>query len=247
MDPERPREIINSHIETLEADKPFEVEITGPPSADTAVILVHGFGVKRDSRGMFTDIEAQIRNTMLSVRGEFSDVQQDKTRAIPFSAQAKRLQTITAFTMQKYNPKNIVYIGHSQGNFVIAEAKPNNSQAFLLAPPIGYEKFVKTPGWSKPGSHFDPQAQSRLVRSDLTVEVAPEFWREFERVNPNSLYLELAKNNQVEIITAEEDKELGSQELPTEIPRIVIPKANHDFKDASRSELIQAILRDIKR
>lgn len=246
MDSERPREIITSHIETLEADKPFEVEISGPPNATNAVILVHGFGVKRDSRGMFTDIEAQIKDTMLSVRAEFSDVQTSKTKAIPFSTQAQRLQVITEFIRQKYKPKNIVYIGHSQGNFVIAEANPRDSQAFLLAPPVGYEKFIKTPGWSKPGSQFDAQGESRLVRSDLTIEVGPEFWKEFEEVNPSALYSQLAKSNQVEIIFAEQDKELGSQEVPPEIPSITISNAGHDFKDAARSELINAILRDIK-
>src|SRR6185295_12412033 len=110
----------------------------------------------------------------------------------------KRLQAITEFIKQKYNPKNFVYIGHSQGNFVIAEAELRDSQAFLLAPPVGYEKFIKTPGWSKPGSQFDANGDSRLVRSDLTIEVGPEFWQEFQRVDSNALYSQLAKNNQVE-------------------------------------------------
>ena len=196
---------------------------------------------------MFTDIERRIADSMLSIRGEFSDVQLGRARAIPFSVQVQRLQVITAFTREKFNPKHFVYIGHSQGNFVIAETNPTNSQVFLLAPPVGYDKFIQTPGWKKPESHLDTEGQSQLARSDLTIDVGPEFWREFETVDANALYSRLAQNNKVEMVVAGEDMELGSQELPAHIPKIVIPKANHDFKDASRGELILAILKDIKK
>ncbi|MBA3537772.1 MAG: hypothetical protein H0T84_14380 [Tatlockia sp.] len=239
---------INKQIEILEADRPFEVEISGPPNAKIAVILVHGFGVKRDSRQMFTEIAVHLTNSMLCVCGDFSEIHSDFVLALPFSSQVKRLQIITEYTQGKFKPKHIVYIGHSQGCIVIAKLNPQNSKIFLLAPPVldPYKKFINTDGWKNLGSNLNIQDKSRLVRSDLTIEVDPDFWLEFQNVNAEYLYSQLAKQNQVEIVFAERDEVLEQQIAPTDMYAISIPGANHDFKNPARCQLINIILKSLE-
>lgn len=233
-------------IETLVADRPFEVEIAGPSNTDVAVVMVHGFGVKRDSRGLFTDLEAQVAGSMLSIRGDFSEIRGTSTRAIPVTQQVERLDRVLSFTHENFNPKKLVYVGHSQGCIVIAKKHPTDSTVILLAPPIlpPYEQFIQTPGWGRPGSHLDTEGESRLMRSDGSVtEVGADFWQDFRTVDPKALYTELAARNQTLMVFAGADQVLGQQNTLPGIPSILIPEANHDFAGTARSELLRTLSR----
>ncbi|OHE78116.1 MAG: hypothetical protein A3F67_11450 [Verrucomicrobia bacterium RIFCSPHIGHO2_12_FULL_41_10] len=66
-----------------------------------------------------------------------------------------------------------------------------------MAPPViaSCKEFIKTSGWSRPGSYLNTQGNSCLIRSDCFVEVGKKFWEEFEQVNAVALYAELVKNN----------------------------------------------------
>ncbi|MCW8452601.1 hypothetical protein [Legionella quinlivanii] len=86
-------------IITLFADELFEVEFSsGSLQAKTAVIFVHGFGVKRQSRGLFIDIESICPDTMLSVRAEYAHVLNDRCIALPFQMQRQRLNKIIHYS-----------------------------------------------------------------------------------------------------------------------------------------------------
>lgn len=235
----------NKKIITLKTDKHFNVEITGPANAETAVMLIHGFGVKRDSRGLFTDIEDQISDKYLSVRGDFTEVYDGYSRAIPISSQVERLKLIVQHVQKSYLVKNIIYIGHSQGCLVVAKAAPTNSKIILLAPPIidPAARFAKTPGWTRPGSILKMDGESRLQRSDGSITIVDsEFWSDFSQINAQSLYEQLNTHNDVQIIFAGSDQVLGNQEAPQGIKSNSIPLAEHDFKGESRKELLDKLL-----
>lgn len=225
------------------AEAPFDVEITGPEQAKQAIIFVHGFGVTRDARGLFTDIEKQLSQSMLCFRGEFSEVTSERCIAIPFPSQQKRLQTIRDHINKYYSISHITYIGHSQGCIVIAQDQPQKSDILLLAPPVTspYDAFIKTSGWKRPSSYLDVSGKSRLVRSDLTIDINPDFWEEFKNVDAEKLYISLAQENKVNIIFAGNDQVLGVQKAPTGIPASCIENACHDFKNSSRAALIKLI------
>lgn len=238
--------MVNQHVITLGDDDPFEVELNSRADTETAVVLVHGFGVKRDSRGLFTDIEQQLGDSILSVRGDFSLVTAKGTSALSLSVQAQRLNQIIAFIRTETDIKTIVYIGHSQGCLVIAKAAPINSQVILLAPPItspAAERFAVTPGWSRPGSKLNMDGDSLLKRSDDSITVVNSaYWQDFKAFDPVSLYSNLAKHNQVNIIFAGSDNVLGQQEPITDIPFETVKNADHDFSGGVRTELVQKVL-----
>ncbi|HAT1945814.1 TPA: alpha/beta hydrolase [Legionella pneumophila] len=229
-------------IITLHAEDLFEVEFTGTLQAKTAVIFVHGFGVKRQSRGLFVDIES-ICLDVLSVRAEYSQVLNDRCIALPFQVQRQRLNKIIRYIQDHYNIDNFIFIGHSQGCITIALEQPHNALILLLAPPVisPFEEFIKTNGWKNPGSHLYIQGNSRLVRSDLIIEVPMDFWSEFKTIDAQSLYSDLAKQNNVSIIFADNDQVLGNQQPMDHIPTYTISEADHDFSSKSRIELLKLI------
>jgi hypothetical protein len=244
--------MINAQIVELKGDgnDVFDVEITGSLAAETALILVHGFGVKRNSRGLFTDIEGRLSSRLFSVRGDFSEVTSFGTKAIPLSMQALRLEQIKNYLDQKTKVCKYIYLGHSQGCIVVAKAKPVNSRVILLAPPIAQpaaDRFAATPGWLRPGSVLNMKGTSILQRSDGSItKVGADYWDDFKEVNPEALYSDLARNNQVNVILAGSDNVLGQQKPLGGIPSDTVVGADHDFSGSAREVLIQKVVSLLK-
>jgi hypothetical protein len=175
------------------ADKRFDIEFHGPCHSGTIIFFVHGFGVRRDSRGLFRDI-VQAFPSNLCVTGDFHDRGHGGIHAVPFSVQKSRLSVMVEYIENRFRPQRSLFIGHSQGSIVISLYRPHGSRVLLLAPPVDspYEKFIRTPGWSRPGSSLNTAGTSRLVRSDGIVDVDPDFWNEFREVDAASIYQQLA-------------------------------------------------------
>ncbi|TAL61713.1 MAG: alpha/beta hydrolase [Legionella sp.] len=232
----------------LTADHPFEVEFTGNPLAKTAVVLVHGFGVTRQSRGLFVDIESNCFATILSVRAEYSQVLKDRCIALPFPLQRQRLNQVIHYIKENYSIDNFIFIGHSQGCITLALEQPSQAKIVLLAPPIisPFAEFIKTQGWKNPGSNLNLQGDSLLLRSDLLIEVPREFWTEFKTIDASALYSDLALHNEVHMVFAGQDQVLGAQQPLAQIPSFTIAEANHDFSSTSRGELLSLISRMVK-
>ncbi len=227
-------------IITLNFEKPFEVEFTGSPQAKTAIIFVHGFGVKRQSRGLFVELESSLPDSVLSVRAEYSQVRNKLCRALPFKDQCLRLKEIINYVQTQYNIDKFIYVGHSQGCITIGLHKPHNALILLLAPPIisPFKEFINTEGWKKPGSYLNLTGNSRLVRSDLVIEVPPKFWEEFKKIDAHFLYKYLSKYNNVKLVFAENDTILGKQPSIDNILTHIINNADHDFSSTSRKEML---------
>lgn len=236
---------------TLEADKSFNVDIIGRDDSKTAVILVHGFGVKSDSRGLFTAIEGGVvLADSLAICGDYADVQENGViKVIPLPDQVKRLQAVINYCHQELGPKKLIFVGHSQGCLVIAQAKPIDSQIFLLAPPIDspYAKFIYSKGWQRPGSHLDLGGTSKLTRSDGSVTIVDSnFWDDLRELNAEDLYRQLTAQNEVSIVLAACDHVLGRQDIPSGMNGFPIEGADHDFKGEARESLLEQLMRRMK-
>lgn len=230
------------------ADKAFDVELRGPRRPDTTIFFVHGFGVRRDSRGLFPAI-AQGFPDSLCVAGNFSDPVHNRIKAVPFSAQEKRLRAIVEYTEDRFRPQKVFFLGHSQGSIVISLFQPRGSRVLLLAPPMEapYEKFIATPGWSRPGSSFNREGLSRLVRSEGIIEADPDFWNEFRKIDAISRYKQLGRDNEVSIVFAGADEVLGQQKSLPGIFSDSVDGADHDFAGNCRNLLLRVIRHRIYR
>jgi pimeloyl-ACP methyl ester carboxylesterase len=245
-------EVYIEEVHTLHAsdeDLPFEITVSGAEIAKTALILVHGFGVRRDSRGLFTEIADATKEVALTVRGDYSVIDGDVTKAIPFSKQASRLSVIRDFCRKELGIKREVLVGHSQGWLPIALNYPLGSKVTALAPPLGdaFEAFIQTSGWKRRGSELNLEGESRLLRSDGSLTLVPkEFWDEFRAMGDVTKSMAiLALYNKLNIIFAGEDNVLGTQDVPDIFRTEMIAGANHDFTDGSRKAVISKITKDL--
>jgi len=239
--------IISSKKIILTGDRPFNVVVNGNTESKKIIILVHGFGVRSESRGLFTSIENEFKNNYLTVRPDFAEMEERHIKTIPFSSQVNRLQIVLDYLDEEYPNKNKIFIGHSQGSIIIAMAKLSNSQVFLLAPPLKtpFDNFIKTPGWKYPGSNLNLEGESRLVRSDKTlVLVEKKFWDDFRPLDALNLYRELLPTNDVDMILAGDDNIRAKQMFPQGFKGSTVEHADHDFKEESRSTLLKK-LKDI--
>jgi len=75
-------------VERVQITDRFEatVEITGNVESGKVVFVSHGFGVQRDSRGMFIDIENVLKNDFLGIRFDYNEIQKNgNTQVASFS------------------------------------------------------------------------------------------------------------------------------------------------------------------
>lgn len=165
-------------------------------------------------------------------------------RAIPITTQTQRLQKIIQYLQDTYSIERYIYIGHSQGCIVVANAHPTQSKVILLAPPIvsPAERFAQTPGWKRPGSVINTEGDSKLVRSDGSITMVPaEFWKDFQSMDVDKLYKQLNWDNEVTIVFAGSDQVLGVEKATDGINHETIKDADHDFKGEPRMALIQRL------
>lgn len=205
------------------------------------VIFVHGFGVMRDARGMFTDItNALTERGSKCVLFDLNTKDEDGNILLsPFSKQVQIL--INAYEDNKGNETYI--IAHSQGCVVTALANlPNIKKTIFLAPPtdnnaektISY--FMKNPLTS-----IDLEGTSRLARRDGTFTLVPkEYWTEREQLDIAQTYKTYTDRNKTVIVKATQDEVISNEAFSKIFSdvEVVELEANHDFTDNARETLV---------
>ena len=93
-------------------------EYEGNPGSGEVIVFVHGFGVKRDSRGMFTDISMVLNNKFLIVRYDsFLTEENDEIqrKVLEYSKQAEMLTGVLEYIGREFRPAHVYIIAHSMG------------------------------------------------------------------------------------------------------------------------------------
>jgi len=211
------------------------------------VVYVHGFGVKKDSRGFFT----QLSLSLPKAKHVFIDLNtfDDKTNELfvaDLEAQTKKLQAAFSVVLQK-NP-NATYdlVCHSQGCLVagLANLSPIR-KIMLLAPPSELNANDMSGIFSdRPGSHIDINGESRLSRRDgSTTVVAPEYWKSIENLDIIGMFNRLAINSQVFLVEAAEDEVVGKTDfrnLVSQIEVTMLP-GDHNYSGVARRSIIEFV------
>jgi pimeloyl-ACP methyl ester carboxylesterase len=215
------------------------------------VVYSHGFGVRKDDRGLMTDIAAALPECehILFDYNEFNEDTNTMTVS-PLNVQVSKLRNKLEALADE--PDTIVdIVAHSQGCIVAALAQPTNVRKMLfLAPPDNLDKsrLVNFFG-NRPGSHIDIQGESRIPRRDGTTTIVPAmYWTSIEGPQPIRLYNRLPKNSRVKFFIANDDEVLGTSnfdQTDEKIDLIQLP-CNHDFNGEYRQELVARIAEEVK-
>ncbi|HEV2402635.1 MAG TPA: hypothetical protein VGS08_00350 [Candidatus Saccharimonadales bacterium] len=214
------------------------------------IIYSHGFGVRKDDRGLFTDIAAALPgyDHLMFDYNQVDEAMGNLTVA-SLNEQAEHLRQVTAETKQNHPDATIDLICHSQGCVVAALANPEGiRKAIFTAPPaqLSIDSMLQL-FKDRPGSDINLQGVSRLKRADFsTTNVPAVYWQSIE-IDPIAHYNEFAKTVQLVLINATEDEIIGSQdfsELSSGIEVIEIA-TGHNFEGVTRQQLLTAITKEL--
>lgn len=218
-------------------------------SSKHIVIFSHGFGVQKDSLGLFTEIgdmlaEQGIEPVLFDYNG--INIETKEVCVKPFSEQANILQEVINKTVKENPDATIDIIAHSQGPVMVALANTTGIRKVILLSPFfhtdmqkimdRYNKYTK--------SEIDFNGISRRVRKDGTTTIIPaSYWAERFATDVYTLYNNLASRTDMTIINAAEDKVIeGGADLMKilNVPIINI-HGDHDFSSEFRPKLLEII------
>jgi isopentenyldiphosphate isomerase len=212
------------------------------------IIYSHGFGVRKDDRGLFTDIAASLPN-IEHILFDYNEVDEaaNTLTVAALDVQAQKLLDVIAKTCAQHPHATIDLIAHSQGCVVAALAQPQGiRKTIFTAPPnkvVDTERKIQE-YCKKYDITFTKEDTIRLPRRDgSTTIIPPDYWRVRDGLDVQEMYSQLAKQTDLTIITATEDEVLGEvifDHLDSDIK--IIPMATgHNFEGAGRSKLTEII------
>lgn len=208
------------------------------------VVYSHGFGVRKDDRGLFTDIASALpeaEHVMFDYNG--IDKQTNTLTVSPLQVQVRKLKE----QLDKLPTDAIVdIVAHSQGCVVTALAKPKNvRQIICLAPPdnVDVDRLISFFG-NREGSEIDLDGQSRIPRRDGSTTIIPTaYWQSLKGLDVIRLYNRLPDLAQIKFYVADNDEVLGMSNFDRTDERIELLQmaGNHDFNGQYRDDLVKTI------
>lgn len=212
------------------------------------ILYSHGFGVRKDDRGLFTDIANSIEDTehVMFDYNEF-DTSSNTLTVTPLHRQAEILKS-QYDNLRRQNPDAIIdLICHSQGCVVAGLASLDGiRKTILLAPPtrfLGSEEKIKQMS-ERDGTIIEDGVVSYPRRDGTTTIIKQDYWQSRDKISdPVGLFNELAKKSEVTIIKALQDEVLGDTNYSTLSTKatLIEQEANHDFTDTGRETLVNTI------
>jgi hypothetical protein len=203
------------------------------------IICSHGFGVKADARGMFTEIEKSFVKDRF-VMFDYNTIDHEGNTVVSsIGAQANKLQSVI-----DKNHDGSILLCHSQGSIIAGLVDLHKiSQVILLAPPVArsmadvIEKMT-----NRPGSAINKDGSAMLTRTDGTITYVPEdYVKSLMKKDPIELYSDIAAQRPTVIVRALEDEVVGLTDVDkVRHARIIDLKADHNFT-GSRPQLISIL------
>lgn len=217
--------------------------------APQMVVFSHGFGVRRDARGMFTEIARSLPDGYGYILFDYNEVDDENhtIRITDFAEQVVMLQKILAWTVAQNGVRSVSIVAHSMGCIVTALAGPQNTgELILLAPPTSIGERTRR--------HFTTKKDAEkhdgmwvVPRSDGTVSIIPEtLFDQYEAVDAAAVLQELAALHPYTLVAAGADEVLTDAHYDAlaanpRIDFINIANASHDFERGARQQLLDTI------
>lgn len=219
--------------------------------ANRVIIFSHGFGVRKDSRGIFTEITSWFPESK-SILFDYNQILDENTTVVSrFYDQANKFNEVLVDTIRENPEAEIFIIAHSQGAMPVALNGVDSLlvKKIILLAPVTITDINKTIQYFKkyPNTQIDLDGESVLERKDGSKTIVPkEFWIDKQKHEPIPLYNKLAQTNNTIIVFADQDDVLVNhiQNLSEDI-EIIHVNADHNFTGESRNELKKVLFKVI--
>lgn len=201
-----------------------------------SIVCSHGFGVRADDRGLFTDIAQGMPNHTF-ITFDYNTVDADGNITVaPFGKQSNTLHNKIK---EAENADTI--IAHSQGCITASLTDLDGvERVIFLAPPaeLNIETFMRT--FDRPGACIDLAGSSSIPRRDgTTTFVHKDYIDNISSIDIPQLYMQLANRVELIIIRATNDEILGKTQFNyLDGVQIIDMPASHDFTGEFRLALI---------
>lgn len=218
--------------------------------APKLVVCSHGFGVRRDARGLFTDIVAGLPEGWGYVLFDYDAFDEVTGRVIVngFTSRVARLRAVLDWARRQTDVEQLNIVGHSMGALTVADVAPEDIGAIvLLAPPLSLglrfaELYTKRPGAKHSGHSWT------IPRSDDTTTVVDDdLFAELINIDAEAELAKLAFFRPYTMVLASSDEILQDEDytdlivMPT-VSMISIEQASHDFAGQARAELVTVVI-----
>ena len=208
----------------------------------STILFSHGFGVKADSNGMFTQIAEAFPEHQFIMFDYNTDLGGGDIKVASLNEQAKKLQ-------QKIDEQadGLIIIAHSQGCVITGMVDLDTAKkVILLAPPVEMSpERLASKLLNRPGAVIDLDGTSKLPRTDgTTTFIGSDYIQSLTNVDPLSLYRKVANTVNTTIIRSLNDEVLGLTNVNTVAnARHFDIEAGHNFTSEARRTLI-SLLKD---
>ncbi len=206
------------------------------------VLFVHGFGVMKDARGMFTDIVSNLPEDYECILIDLNTKIGNTVFLNPFSKQVEVLKN----ARQNTGVEAVDLVCHSQGCVVAALANlPNLRKTIFLAPALESSSEKTIEYFSRnPETKIDKDNISTLARRDGTFTSVPSvYWKEKENLNLTEIYTNYLKTHDTYVVKASHDEVVlkDNNKICFDTSRVIELGADHDFRNESRGKLVATV------
>jgi esterase/lipase superfamily enzyme len=222
------------------------------PTQTHVVIFSHGFGVRKEDRGLFTAIANALPDAKC-ILFDYNPINESSNTltAKPLNEQALKLRKVINTARLEYPGSIIDLVCHSQGCVVAGMVKPRGIRKVIMLTPqedVSEEVFAKQLS-ARMEEPLDVKVRTKLSRSDgSTTVIHPEYWQSLAGINPVKLYNLLARVTALRIINAKQDEVLGPVTFEGLDPSVSMITLNggHNFDDEeSRKRMIYILQKEL--
>lgn len=217
--------------------------------APQMVVFSHGFGVSKDSRGLFMSIAQSLPRGWGYVMFDYDsyDTATNQTHVTAMPERIERLKAALDWTRQQAGVEQVHIIAHSLGCMVAAQLAPEQiGKLILLAPPLVMgsrfeEIYTKRAGAKHEGHTW------LLPRSDgSTTVVDDQPFADMVSIDAEGELTKLAMFRPYSLILASADEILPDADytdllVQPSVNGMGIDGADHNFGGASRAELLRLV------
>lgn len=212
-----------------------------------AVIFSHGFGTRRDDRGLFSDIVAALEN-IEPVMFDYNIINEaENTITVRTLREQANILKKEIENAKQSNPDGVIdLVCHSQGSIIAALLKPTGiRKTIFIAPPMKTDIDRKIERFkSRPGSEINIDGISKLARLDGSTTIVPsQYLKEIAGVNLKDLYKDFSNITELTIIIAKQDEVVGSFNFSKSgiKAKVIEVDGNHNFSGDARKSLASAV------